>query len=402
MPLPKRRSRRGSNPRSGASYLAAFVVVVVMVAWSPALASATLSSGGVLCNTTPSSHICPDANVYEAGTTVKATLSGSATFKNAGGTLITSCTGGVLNWSVTNAGSATSPVKVKATAYSFSGCASETSFSALGEAEIRWEEGTNQGSASQFGNRMTVKLFGESCTYQISGPTQVSGTTLTEENAKVELVSGVGCPAVMYLTASYQVTAPSPLSVQRQKSGTILCSSLEEPCASAKRYAAGTSLKAALKSGSVFGIRTPSGYEYIKCSSASLQGSITNGGASGVSATADISTPSFGECISGETAGPTTVVAENLPWHAVFKRGAGGSGILTITDVRFTTSGSEGLGTCTYAGSVSFTLKGGSEAELTGKTGLLPRVSGSEFFCYSSVSLSTSMLFSSPKPLFLT
>jgi hypothetical protein len=171
----------------------------------------------------------------------------------------------------------------------------------------------------------------------------------------------------------------------------VLCKTTEEPCAEANRYGAGTKTLAKLKTGTSFLVKDSGGSTLTSCTASTLEGEVTGAGGRSKAPSADVSTASFSGCSL-----PTT--AEGLPWHAEISRGESGT---TETIAKMTVKINTVLyGLCVYQGNPTFTLTGGTQAELSVSGATLERVSGAA--CPTTATLSATYVQSSPSPFYLS
>jgi hypothetical protein len=356
-------------------------------------AQAAVAEGGVLCSSAPAEHNCSNANVYEAGTNISATMIGGAKFTTTTGSTWITCSGGSLAMKTKNSGGVKTPVKASNTAYSLTGCTFPISFLQLGESEIKWEEGTHNGVASQSGNEFSFNYLGAKCVYGISGPIQIVGGSapkLVEQSVVHRLGSCPG-PAEVILTTEYEINTPTPLYVEHEISEAVLCKTAGETCSAESRYPAGTKFESALKSGTKFSIGSAGGKTlFVQCESGSLGGEVTSPGGVGSWPEAALPSVSLGGCSS-------TVTIEALPWHATFQRSSGGNGTMTLSDfvIHLTI-----FGGCTYQGKLPLQLTGGEHAELVANW--VPVTRSGASLCPATGYLSASYLVGSPSPLYVS
>ena len=377
-----------------ASFLALSVTAVGL--WGVPTATAGIASTGVLCKSAPATHVCPPADVYRAGTSLKATLK-SAKFSN-GFITVNQCISGELNVSVIYAGGADGAVQGANTTNTMTGCASTITFVSPGDTDVYWEEGTDSGAAYVFGSRFTTNSG--LCEYGFGGPEYpmqlVGGTTgRFIYNAPVTTLTK-GCQALT-LTAEYEITSPAPLYVEQtyeEPTGqsTVLCKAAEVPCSVANRYSAGTKVQMALKSGKNFRIRDLGEFITINlCESSTMEGEVLGAGGVGTLVTAATSTATYGKCSKEGS-------AQGLPWFTEIERTEGTNGKLTLNNFAFKTkfAGND----CVFVGDPTYTVTGGAPAEISIKGAILELQSGPE--CPEKAKLDATYVVSSPSPLYIS
>jgi hypothetical protein len=151
---------------------------------------------------------------------IKASLSGTATLTTTEGTVLDTCSGGEVNGSTTNSGSATETVKGNITALTWTNCTEPTATTKLGGLEIHYTSGLNGTLTAGAASEVTVNTtFFGSCVFTIpTGGTigTLTGSTSTNAtfdiNAVAKRVSGL-CPETTRWVGTYKVTSPSPLWV---------------------------------------------------------------------------------------------------------------------------------------------------------------------------------------------
>jgi len=166
-----------------------------------------------------------------AGTTITASLSGTATLTTTEGTVLDTCSGGEVKGKTSNAGGATETVKGNIEALTWTNCTEPTTTLSKGGLEIHYTSGLNgtvTAISSNFGaaSEVTVNttIFG-SCVFTIAtGGTigTLTGSTTTNAmfdiNAVATRKSGL-CPSSAKWVGTYKVTSPNPLHVTADSSG---------------------------------------------------------------------------------------------------------------------------------------------------------------------------------------
>ncbi|HEX5594127.1 MAG TPA: hypothetical protein VFX35_12365 [Solirubrobacterales bacterium] len=163
------------------------------------------------------------ATTLGAGSTISASMSGSATLAFTDGTLIETCTGGSASGEMSNSGGENLTVtgKVSKSGLTWTGCSKTMDTLEGGELTVTWTEGLN-GVVTGRGFKVTMPLFGESCSYTL-GTGKVLGTLVGSTTANATLainaiVNGAEgnsytCPSDLRWTANYHVTSPKLLHV---------------------------------------------------------------------------------------------------------------------------------------------------------------------------------------------
>jgi hypothetical protein len=185
------------------------VTAALMVFLGVGSASAT-----VLCNESASS-----CTSYEAASTLEASLTGSGTLSTTGGTLLDTCTLGVIGGTTGNTGGSTETVNEPIGELTWELCTNTTDTTNKGELEIHWISGTNNGTVTGKSISVTLNTASGSCTY--STGTALDLGTLTGGNpATIDVntvlakqAGGFLCPTEVRWVASYSVVSPEPLYV---------------------------------------------------------------------------------------------------------------------------------------------------------------------------------------------
>jgi hypothetical protein len=161
------------------------------------------------------------AETVKAGTPIVATLSGSATLKATGGTLLDTCTGSEIKGKVTNAGGAGAPVSGPIETLNWGVCTEPTTTVNNGSLEIHHISGGMNGTLTA--NFTTVKvnttIFGAICQYWV-GPAldlgtlngKTSGDATITPKVVIPVENDFFCPDANW-EATFNVTSPTPLHV---------------------------------------------------------------------------------------------------------------------------------------------------------------------------------------------
>ena len=198
-------------------YVKMLGLAAVAAAALTAFVGAGTASATVLCKEGITTGCASAGKAYPAGTTVEASLEGSAELV-AGGFIEDTCTGSTIKGTTSTAGSSTTTVSGNATSLTWSNCTFPTTTTKLGSLEIHWISGTDNGTLTASGFEVTIhQLFGD-CVYS-SGANNDLGTVKGGNPATIAIKTSVtgggafGCPSTATWTAAYTVTAPKPLFV---------------------------------------------------------------------------------------------------------------------------------------------------------------------------------------------
>jgi hypothetical protein len=152
-----------------------------------------------------------------ASATVLCSTNTSARWEETAANVLETCTGGKIKGEITNAGSSTEAVKIKATEVSWTGCTVATTTNGLGSFEIQNITGTSNGTlnmSSGFKFTQNTVLFG-SCTY--GSGTGIDMGTLTggaagsvgiDVNTVLGEGSGICCASAKW-SEHFTLTSPS-------------------------------------------------------------------------------------------------------------------------------------------------------------------------------------------------
>lgn len=377
----------------------AFLVAIAALACTAVLGTGS-ASATVLCKSSPSSHICPAADVYGAGTKISASSEGELRFKGGGESTIMTCTGSSFSASVVDAGSATSVASLGEVDYEFSGCSNPSAHIGNGVMGVAWTSGTHNGSATeQLGNRLQWTIFGSKCVYTMTVPVAVKGgSSATLQFSQTNLVKYEGnlaCPEAMKMEASFSVSSPAPLYVEQEAAPapkSVLCRSNPEShkCSAEDVYRVGTTIAAQTVPGSSFILKTRSGTPVAECSSSTFSAVVAEAG--GETTGVRLSGTDHGYSSCSKTVTPLT------PGEAVVNWSSGtGNGLLAQSG-----GGADwGLfGTkCTYS-IAGGEIKGGAEPKLVYNGASVVKTAGSGL-CPSELLAFAEYSISGPTPLYV-
>lgn len=198
-------------------YLKMLGLAAVAAAALMAFVGAGTASATVICKTQMTEGCAASGWAYPAGTEGTASLAAGTTAvleTTAGETLIT-CTESVVKSTLANAGSATTTVESGVSSITFGSCSQTVDTLKGGSAVLHWIAGTDNGTLTTFGTRVTVQVFGVSCVYGPSEGQDVGNTiggnpgsmTLSAVFNRVE--GGFLCPADARFTGKYVATSPT-------------------------------------------------------------------------------------------------------------------------------------------------------------------------------------------------
>jgi len=177
--------------------------------------------------TASATELYSGATTLKAGTTIDASLTGSATLTTTEGTVLNTCKAGTIKGKITNPGSSTSTVTIGLEEFFFKECTEENITVSIGGLEVHHITGTRNGLVTSIPHpdtgaftEVTIQttIFG-SCVFTfanggtvgtITGTT--SGNATFHINAVATRKSGL-CPASAKWVATFLVTQPVPLHV---------------------------------------------------------------------------------------------------------------------------------------------------------------------------------------------
>lgn len=202
-------------------YVKVFGLAAVMAMAMMAFLGAGTASATVLCKTSLTEGCGASGWDYPAGTQIHATLEAgsSATLRNTESSIVNTCTESTVLGKTTNTGSSNETVVGHIEALSFGHCTNTTDVVSLGELEVHWDVGTDNGTLTARTAAVTMNLFGASCTYGAGGGTDLGTVTggsmaTMDVNAVVnKTAGGFLCPGTAVWEAKYTVTSPEPLYI---------------------------------------------------------------------------------------------------------------------------------------------------------------------------------------------
>jgi len=160
----------------------------------------------------------------KSGTSIVATLTGTANLTSTSGAALDTCTGGEVAGKTTNTGSSTETVNGNIEKLTWTGCTEPTETSTLGSLEIHNIAGTTNGTVT--GKNSIVKvnttIFGAVCEYTVGekldlgtlrGATSSTGNATLEIGVVVPAKNSFFCPDANW-SANYTVTSPVGLNVE--------------------------------------------------------------------------------------------------------------------------------------------------------------------------------------------
>jgi hypothetical protein len=159
------------------------------------------------------------AEAVKAGTPIVATLSGSATLKSTGGTLLNTCTGSEIKAEIANAGGASATVSGPINTLNWGVCTEPTKTTIKGELEMH--QITNTINATVTFKKTTfdvnTTVFGAECQWTVgealdTGPLAGSktGDATILINTVISAENAFFCPDAK-LEALFNVTSPTPM-----------------------------------------------------------------------------------------------------------------------------------------------------------------------------------------------
>ncbi|MGN6814639.1 MAG: hypothetical protein ACTHK3_00920 [Solirubrobacterales bacterium] len=205
-------------------YVKILGLAAVLATALAALLGTASASATVLCKTYVSP--CPAAWDYPANTVIHATLKPgtSLALRSTGGTLEATCAGSTIKGKTTNTGGEMETVNGNIEAFEFAECAQVSAATQLGTFEIHYVGPNTTGTLTSKNAKLTFVMAGLTCTYGTGAGTSLgvmeSDETMTAEltvNATLNKAEGSFlCPSDSVLTASYVITAPTPLYFKKK------------------------------------------------------------------------------------------------------------------------------------------------------------------------------------------
>jgi hypothetical protein len=388
--------------RSPRPALIALVVLAALAATALA-AAAPASASTVLCN--HAYTFCPESNTYASGTAIKAASSSVKIATNLGnvecsesslegkttGASAAELTAWTLGKCVLGKGSCTATTELLPYSGSFVGENGNGSLTISGN-------GGEAGWKVTCGGLINCKLrFNPALAATGGNPAQLAASEKTMTR------TGGICPSYAKFTATYTVTAPQPVYLERPQSeepppptGTVFCKANELPCSAGNQYPKGTAFSAALAPGTKVQISTDLGN--WECEASTFSGETT--GLAGKPLPATVGSISFGSCLLGGSG--CTVAYEGLPYSASFTytEGSAGNGAFDISNVQYILSCGSIVRNCTLkAEDDHFTVTGGGPAVLETNQEFKP-LHGEK--CPGHLTFKAKYQLSSPSPLYLS
>jgi len=201
-------------------YLKMFVLAAVAAAALMAFVGAGTASATVLCHTTST----PCAEKWKAGTEPRFTVKpGTAgIWKDTSGTVAAKCPEGELRGTITNAGSSTETVKASVPASGLTwpgveGCIKTVTLEG-GTIEVHAISGTDNGTVTVSGFKITISILGSSCIYGFGSENADLGTLTANGSGNAVLdintlffkkEGGIACPLDLTWAEEFTQVQPS-------------------------------------------------------------------------------------------------------------------------------------------------------------------------------------------------
>lgn len=190
------------------------LAIFALTAALTAILGAGSASATVLCN--ESATKCTS---YGKGAIVDSSLKETSTFSSTGGTVLDTCTFGLVEGKTSNAGGSSETVSETIEGLTWGSCSNTTDTTSKGELEIHWISGTGNGTVTGKSISVTLNTSFGSCTYG-TGTALDLGTLTGGNPATIDIntilakqAGGFLCPAEAKWAASYSVTSPQPLYI---------------------------------------------------------------------------------------------------------------------------------------------------------------------------------------------
>lgn len=178
------------------------------------------ASATVLCKTSITQGCAASGWDYPTGTTIDASLEGTAIHELHESTMmLDTCSGSTFKGSTSNTGNSSETVLVPLAAWTWSGCTRTTNTLKAGKLEIHWIAGTDNGTLTAFETEITTNTIFGSCVYGFGNGHDIgiltggNPATIDINTTVTKITGNFACPEVTTLTAAYPVTEPSPLYV---------------------------------------------------------------------------------------------------------------------------------------------------------------------------------------------
>jgi hypothetical protein len=174
-----------------------------------------VTKGGSLC-TAAETPECTRSFSEGRAVDLSLTSGNSMTFRNTGGALEDTCSGGT---AIGKVGAEAGSASVELWEWSWTSCTNTSDAAAAGSLEIKHIEGTHNGTVTGKGTEWKLTLFGVNCTYGTGAGTDLGTLTggaepVLDVNAVINKISGSFlCPSTTILEAKYVVTEPHALYV---------------------------------------------------------------------------------------------------------------------------------------------------------------------------------------------
>jgi hypothetical protein len=195
-------------------YVKMFGLAAIAAAALMAFVGAGTASATVLCNNNLSTSSC--SSKVATKTTITAKSVGKSVLATKEGTVLDECENSTLEGEVEKAGGSAETVSGPLTKLNWGNCTRTTNTTELGRLEIHWISGTDNGTLTVVGTKVTVDTgFFGSCVFTASDiGTLVGGNPakISLKEQKVSRVTGL-CPSEVLWTAEFEVTKPNPLYV---------------------------------------------------------------------------------------------------------------------------------------------------------------------------------------------
>jgi hypothetical protein len=362
------------------------LLLYLFAATATLFTSAAPASATVLCKTATE----PCTSAWAAGTTLQTSLKSGTQFTLEAGFTTITCTETSMKGEVTNAGPGGN-VSGTITSISFGGCGSVTVDVLTSNGTFSIAAGTGgNGTLALTGVEVTFASSGISCVYgfgQTGTPTTISGGAMASIPGEMnvpKLSGGFSCASPAKWKAPLTVTSPEPLYVEaKEAEPVVLCKIAAEPCTSP--YGKKTMIEGTIVSSWLL----KAGFAEIKCTGASINGSVTNPGPTGP-VTGIVNSIGFSSCGSA-----TVDVLKNGTFSVGTPSGGNGTFKLEGFEVTVAVGGTS----CVYGGTASFSLTGGPTASLK-STGSLAKLSGGAS-CASPAPLTAEYKVNTPEPLYV-
>jgi hypothetical protein len=179
------------------------------------------ASATVLCKTALTSGCAGSSWDYAAGTTFHLSQEAgtSLLLSSTSGFLEKTCIDSTTKGSTLNTGSSSETVKINVNVYAISGCTNTMETLELGELEIHWISGTDNGTVTARGFKWTTRVNGIGCVYGYGEGVDfgiLTGGSMATIDYHAVVPKREGsflCASDVVLDGKYTVTSPEPLYV---------------------------------------------------------------------------------------------------------------------------------------------------------------------------------------------